>query len=86
MSTDDGGNAFPCFQEISQWNEEKGKYVDLMLPIGGMSLRDWFAGMALQGILAAAKPSDGDLINRNPLHFGRVCFALADAMLAARKQ
>ena len=45
----------------------------------GMSLRDWFAGMALQGLL---KPF-GD----NPLHhdLAWAAYLIADAMLEARQ-
>lgn len=43
-SIDDGGPAFPCFGAARM-----GMDYDV---IGGMSLRDWFAAMALQGLLA----------------------------------
>ena len=43
---DDGGPAFPTApQEFNDWGEAK-----MWLP--GMSLRDWFAGQALAGLLA----------------------------------
>ena len=44
--------------------------------IPGMSLRDWFAGMALNSI-----PTDDD-----PAIIARDAYAIADAMLAARKK
>jgi len=53
---------------------------------GGMSLRDWFAGMALQGILASnrefesvekAKPGE------TKLQRVRIAIEHADAMIAA---
>lgn len=49
-------------------------------PVPGMSLRDWFAGLALAGVLA------------NPTKKGRwtdyaeVSYVLADAMLAQREK
>lgn len=47
----------------------------------GMSIRDWFAGMALQGVLsnsdAFAKMKDQQV--------AECAYAAADAMLAARK-
>ena len=44
----------------------------------GMTLRDWFAGMALQGILAAG----GSRI----MPQSEMAFQLADEMLKAREQ
>jgi hypothetical protein len=43
----------------------------------GMTLRDWFAGQALQGLLASTKTSDG-------LAIAKDAYILADAMLRAR--
>ena len=45
----------------------------------GMSLRDYFAATALRGLLADHKIKD------TPGAIAHACFALADAMLAARK-
>jgi hypothetical protein len=44
----------------------------------GMSLRDWFAGMALQGMLASEWED-------SPTHGGEWAYKYADAMIAARK-
>jgi hypothetical protein len=45
----------------------------------GMTLRDYFAAKALQGLLAGTlKSSDTSLIARD-------CYAMADAMLKARE-
>lgn len=48
----------------------------------GMTLRDWFAGQALAGIAARGMPAG----HANGKDTATVCFALADAMLAARKE
>lgn len=54
----------------------------------GMTMREWYAGMALQGLLAAVSPDDVLPGNDNPTiaewqeHFARVAFGYADAMLA----
>jgi len=50
-------------------------------PQGGMSLRDWFAGMALQGITTNAQYQ---VENTNPYWTSIESYAIADAMLAAR--
>lgn len=47
---------------------------------GGMSLRDWFAGMALQGLLACEESGVG--IER----FAEASYKFADAMLAEREK
>jgi hypothetical protein len=64
---DDGGPAFP-----SQWDDKDNE---------GMSLRDWFAGQALAGLVRSEQP-DGF-----PAWVGHAldAYALADAMLEARK-
>jgi hypothetical protein len=56
--------------------------------IGGLSIRDWFAGMALQGILANPETAQG--IRNRTCEEGKKAlmisaFNIADAMLAARK-
>lgn len=76
--TDDGGPAFPQADiiltannpPILQWTQESP----------GMSLRDWFAGQALAGLLAhrVLKFNTEDMA-------ARVAYKFADAMLAARK-
>lgn len=44
-----------------------------------MTLREWYAGMALQGLLAGTKTSDGQAIVKD-------AYALADAMMAKREK
>ena len=60
----DGGAAFP-----SQWDDKDNE---------GMSLRDWFAGQALAGIL-----SNPNIENKTFGADASAAFAAADAMLAA---
>ena len=47
-------------------------------PQPGMTLRDWFAGMALQGMLSS------DYCQGGPEDFAPFAYRHADAMLAAR--
>lgn len=47
----------------------------------GMSMRDWFAGMALQGICANEVWVDGEC--KSDAEF---CYKMADAMMEARVQ
>ena len=55
---------------------DKGEVV----PVGGLSIRDWLAGMALQGILAC--PESGEWVVSIA---AENAWKQADAMLAARK-
>lgn len=72
---DDGGPAFPC----ETYGLHNGK--ETTIPTNGMTLRDWFAGHAMVGMLSSATvdaPSDATL--------SKWAYSVADAMLAARKQ
>jgi hypothetical protein len=69
--TNDGGPAFP----VPDSHHANGQ---VQYGANGMTLRDWFAGQALQGLLARAKTSDGGAIAKD-------AYTLADAMFEARK-
>lgn len=69
MSANDGGPAFPYTHE-----QEDGSFV--VYP--GMSLRDWFAGMAAQGWLARHG------CHHEETEMSQVAFRIADAMIAER--
>lgn len=64
----DGGPAFPMVS-------------DLMGHAPGMSLRDWFAGLAMQGL--CADPTNHDLFDGHD-DAAKSAFQIADAMLEAR--
>lgn len=49
----------------------------------GMSLHDWFAGMALMGLIAQAGPPAYDKTSRED--FAAMAYKYADAMLEARE-
>lgn len=75
----DGGPAFPA--TVQDDIDCAGRYV---AGYGGMSLRDWFAGKALAGLVpnAAWDYSSGPC---NAAAAQR-CYAIADAMLAEREK
>lgn len=56
----------------------------------GMSLRDWFAGQALAGLLAEPQPEDGEpelgLGRDYAANVAAAAYRLSDAMLAARSK
>ena len=64
-SKSDGGQAFPTMSPTEY--------------IPGMSLRDWFAGQALTGIMARTEWKLAFLP-------ARLAYQIADAMLAAREK
>ena len=82
---DNGGSAFP---KTGSFHSEAGREYD-SVDTDGMSLRDWFAGKALTGIVAGLCSNSA----RGDRAYDRVGFSdaaedaytLADAMIAARK-
>lgn len=69
MVTDDGGPAFPVPED--DWNKTWS----------GMSLRDYFAGQALTGLLVSMCPESSE----QQRHLAVRLYEMADAMIAARK-
>ena len=67
MSKDNGGQAFPC--RVSHHSYQSG-----------MSLRDYFAAKAMQGILAS--PTDG----MTYVEIAENSYRMADAMLKEREK
>ena len=66
MNTNTGGPAFPTGTGVTPYNP-------------GMTLRDYFAAKALQGLMA------GTLQTVDTSVIARDCYVLADAMLKARE-
>lgn len=65
---------FPTTQTVGQ----------ISITDGGMTLRDWFAGQALAGMMAYRNEASGDFHN-NCSDVGGAAYRYADAMLEARK-
>ena len=74
-----GGHAFPT----QSWEYDGGGQV-LQYQESGMSLRDWFAGMAMQGLLAAQIHGFNDRPANGP--FASMAYEMADAMIKAREE
>lgn len=77
MTDRDGGPAFPQ-SDLSGYGmgpAESGN--------GGMTLRDWFAGQALAGLMPVCQ-HDTIAPGTWPQHIARNAYEVADAMLAAR--
>ena len=75
---DNGGPAFP--QTLVDFG--RGPEIADNYGMGGMSLRDWFAGQALAGILSGIKNKQD--IRNNYHHAADEAYGYADAMLTER--
>lgn len=82
MSASDGGPAFPRHYSEDRSRLDSGGYGTRYFHDAqqGMSLRDWFAGQALTGLVADFW-GDGKTAD-----LARDAYKLADAMIAARNQ
>lgn len=81
-NTNDGGPAFP--HENKEFDAAYGAYFPSNSESGhGMSLRDWFAGMALGHI-----PTLIDCMDENPSYYNIAehAYGVADAMIKARER
>ena len=72
---DKGGPAFPSKRRVYRAGYETNEFE----PVDGMSLRDYFAAKAMQGLIVGVEKPRTDYI-------ARAAYAMADAMLAARKE
>ncbi|MBF8746864.1 hypothetical protein [Pseudomonas monteilii] len=77
MSKDTGGPAFPVSYDHQTF--EPSHVDEAKRLMSGMTLRDYFAARALQGL--CADPNTADSTRENLV---AECYELADAMLAAR--
>lgn len=69
-----GGPAFPVRRVVQDGDV---RYDDVIL---GMTLRDWFAGMAMQGYIAHGTPSDVSFRD-----VAEKSYLMADAMIERRE-
>ena len=78
MSKDTGGPAFPSLNAVCTGLDSDGGERWDTEPSGGMTLRDYFAAKAMQAGMSIPVKSE-------PVAFAAACYAMADAMLEARK-
>lgn len=74
-------SAFPNFETIDSWDKDVEKYRETIAPVGGMSLRDYFAAKALQTQIAVVQSEGGTW---NPDRCAQLAYEFADAMLKER--
>ena len=80
MSNNDGGPAFPTGKNPRVQVRAGGRLESLGHP--GMTLRDWFAGMALANHIICDSDNPGEYAERNSCY----AYQVADAMLAEREK
>lgn len=80
----DGGAAFPRLEEVRRFDEEAGRYKTHLLPVEGMSLRDYFAAKAMQSIACA--DADNGRFRDGVGRTAQFAYDMADAMLAEREK
>lgn len=83
MSKDTGGPAFPSIDGLIAGTEaDEGNYTTY--GDNGMTLRDHFAGLAMQGALAGALSDGSSLGDNSAAEFAVMAYRFADAMIAER--
>ena len=82
MPIENGGPAFPVpgFEYLNDTDPSRPERV-VRTPYGGMTLRDYFAAQALPQLMAY----HDDRLAWEHKHIASEAYAIADAMLAARK-
>ena len=80
----DGGPAFPI--RTTSLCDRCGKRIGMVPIARGMSLRDWFAGKALEGDLACQDNQDMGYYTPPFYKLAIRCYMIADAMLAEREK
>lgn len=85
-TSNEGGPAFPVVETEAGYeslsNHESAVYGNTH-STGGLSRRDWFAGQALQGILASGIYARGEFTSDSGPLVARECVKFGDAMVAA---
>lgn len=81
MKNNDGGPAFPCIDGSANYHQI------------GMSLRDYFAAKAMQGLLCNSEVEryrqtiDGRVSESRQIEaISQMCYEMADAMLKSREE
>ena len=73
-----GGPAFPCKKIVSyQTSLFSSEAIPVYEEVGGMTLRDWFAGMALQGVGVVDE-------NVSEMEIAARAYIIADGMIKVR--
>lgn len=86
MSDKNGGPAFPSPVPLYSRTTQNGLEITSSIDACGMSLRDYFAAAAMQGIIASGRTIPSAVENGCQAEIdARTAYFFADAMLAARE-
>ena len=83
MSATNGGGSIAPILESKKQVAPNLFSVDQIVPVGGLTIRDWFAGQALAGYMAYSHP--GSSLGVWPEESAEIAYKVADAMLAVRE-
>ena len=83
---DDGGPAFPHMGKIERHNPVTGQTILSPIMTGGMTLRDWFAGQAMQAMLSNPANYGSNHEWRDDATVSEQAYEIADDMIKARKE
>jgi hypothetical protein len=70
--------AFPGLQTFERFNDERGAYEEYTLPAGGLTKRQYFAAVAMQGLTANSVPGQHHM----PANLAQEAVQYADALIA----
>lgn len=80
-----GGAAFPQFEVVSGERDGHGDAIEAYtITTGGMTLRDYFAAKAMQGLMTACDNDGTWMATGISDEVAKNAYEVADAMLAAR--
>ena len=74
------------FFNKEQVEKEFDEYFKYKSDLKDKELRDWFAGMALQGVLYMVTHGKHELHPHGEVGLSKECYKIADAMMEARKK
>lgn len=86
MSIDSGGPAFPTSheEEIMDGNYPKGIRTERYFE-GGMSLRDYYAGKAMEALIVGPHATNADAVD-NPDKCAEWAYVQADSMITVKRK
>lgn len=73
--------AFPGLQTFQKYDDDQGRYVEHTLPSGGLTKREYFAGLAMQAIATPHFSEKTEFMESLPKCVAFAAVQCADALL-----